>query len=372
MKIGVIGSSLKADERRVPIHPEHLGLIPDEVRRQLVFEQGYGERFGVSDQELAGRVGGLASREELLELGAVLLLKPAVSDLQAMPEGGLIWGWCHCVQQSRIAQSAIDRRLTLLTFEAMYAWGPDGLPGRHSFYKNNELAGYCAVLHGLSLKGIDGLYGRQRKAVILGFGAVSRGAIYALKAHGFTDITVCLPGPEHLIREEIPGYRYLRVQQSSDEHTGLTVHDGTETPLIERLASADILVNAVLQDPEQPLMFVSSADQLKAGCLILDVSCDQGMGFAFARPTSFREPLIQIGHVDYYAVDHTPSYLWESASWEISRALLPYLPTLITGNWNQNPTLARAIEIEKGVIRNPKILSFQNRQSTYPHPPADH
>ncbi|MEZ0369981.1 MAG: NAD(P) transhydrogenase subunit alpha, partial [Candidatus Sericytochromatia bacterium] len=259
--------------------------------------------------------------------------------------------------------------LTLLTFEAMYAWGPEGQPGRHSFYKNNELAGYCAVLHGLSLKGIDGHYGRQRKTVILGFGAVSRGAIYALKAHGFTDIAVCLPGPEHLIREEIPGCRYLRIQQSSNENAGLTVHDGKQTPLIELLASADILINAVLQDPEQPLMFVSSAEQLKAGCLILDVSCDQGMGFEFARPTSFREPLIQIGPCDYYAVDHTPSYLWESASWEISRALLPYLPAVATGNWNQNPTLARAIEIEKGIIRNPKILSFQHRQSTYPHPP---
>ena len=59
--------------------------------------------------------------------------------------------------------------------------------GRHTFYKNNEMAGYCAVLHALQLKGIDGHYGNQRKVVIFSFGAVSRGAIYALKAHGFRD-----------------------------------------------------------------------------------------------------------------------------------------------------------------------------------------
>ena len=33
------------------------------------------------------------------------------------------------------------------------------------------------------------------------------------------------------------------------------------------------------------------------------------------------------GHVDYYAVDHSPSYLWNSATWEISEALLPFLET---------------------------------------------
>ncbi|MCF6181443.1 MAG: hypothetical protein L3J60_05355 [Lutibacter sp.] len=58
------------------------------------------------------------------------------------------------------------------------------------------MAGYCAVIHALQLKGVDGHYGNQRKVIIFGFGAVSRGAIYALKAHGFTDITICIQRPD--------------------------------------------------------------------------------------------------------------------------------------------------------------------------------
>jgi hypothetical protein len=73
--------------------------------------------------------------------------------------------------------------------------------------------------------------------------------------------------------------------------------------------------------------------------------------------------------VHYYAVDHSPSYLWNSATWEISEALLPHLDTILAGPsaWDAAPTIARAIEIRDGVIQNPSILSFQRRDDAYPH-----
>jgi len=38
--LGVIGTSKKEDERRLPIHPEHLLRLPLEVREKLIFEKG--------------------------------------------------------------------------------------------------------------------------------------------------------------------------------------------------------------------------------------------------------------------------------------------------------------------------------------------
>jgi alanine dehydrogenase len=94
------------------------------------------------------------------------------------------------------------------------------------------------------------------------------------------------------------------------------------------------------------------------------------MGFSWARPTSFSQPTFLVGdNVTYYGVDHSPSYLWNSASWEISEALLPYLRDVLTGSptWDGNETLRRAIEIREGIIQNPSILSFQDRKPEYPH-----
>ena len=376
LTIGVVGTSKKKNERRVAIHPEHLPRLPETVRDRLIFEEGYGEPFDIADSEIAAQVGGIATRSELLaNTDVVILAKPVLEDLQELHEGAILWGYPHCVQQRAITQTAIDRKQTLIAFEDMYVWGPSGQVGRHTFYKNNEMAGYCAVLHALQLKGIDGHYGNQRKVIIFGFGAVSRGAIYALKAHGFRDITICIQRPDHEVREEVLDCHYIRVMKGGEGKARMLVieHDGTERPLSDLINESDIIINGTFQEPDDPFNFVTEEEKscLKPGCLIIDVSCDEGMGFFFAKPTTFENPMFKVGMVDYYAVDHTPNYLWESASRAISAALIVHLPTVMEGraSWRGSETIRRAINIDAGVIQNPMILSFQNRQPNYPHAP---
>ncbi|MCH9705389.1 MAG: N(5)-(carboxyethyl)ornithine synthase [Proteobacteria bacterium] len=376
LTFGVIGTSKKEDEQRVPIHPKHLSRLSEKFRRQLVFEEGYGAPFGIADAEIAAQTGGIAPRQELLaDIGSVIVTKPVLSDLQDLRTGGTLWGYVHCVQQRDITQAAIDNKLTLIAFEEMFVWTPQGQIGRHTFYKNNEMAGYCAVLHALQLKGIDGHYGDQRKSIIFSFGAVSRGAIYALKAHGFRDITICIQRPDHEVREEVLDCHYVRIQEGDAGEARMLVveHDGTKRPLNDLISEADIIINGTFQEPESPTHFVTEAEVscLKPNSLIIDVSCDEGMGFFFAKPTTFKEPMFKYETIDYYAVDHTPSYLWESATRSISAALVVYLPTILAGfdSWQQNETIRRAVSIDAGIIKDSSILSFQNRAPDYPYPP---
>ena len=373
-KMGVIGTSKKEDERRVPIHPEHLKRLPENIRRKLIFEKGYGKPFNVEDEEIANQTGGMATRSEILsDIGSAIIAKPVLSDLEELKVGGILWGYPHCAQQMQITQTAIDRKLTLIAFEDMFVWSPNGEIGRHTFYKNNEMAGYSAVIHALQLKGIDGHYGNQRKAIIFSFGAVSRGAIYALKAHGFRDITICIQRPDHEVREEVLDVNYVRIRKGEGNEPRLVVveHDGSERPLIDLISESEIIINGIYQDTDDPINFVIEEEKsrLKAGTLIIDVSCDEGMGFYFAKPTSFKNPIISIDKIDYYAVDHTPSYFWESASRSISAALIVHLPSVIAGpsSWKQNATIQNAINIDEGVVVKEAILRFQSRETDYPH-----
>ena len=371
---GVIGTSKKEDEQRKPIHPEHLTRIPEHIRSQMIFEEGYGEAFGIEDSAIAKLSGGIASRSELLANSSVIILaKPVAADLLELREGGTLWGYPHCVQQREITQIAIDRKQTLIAFEDMFVWGPNGELGRHTFYKNNEMAGYCAVLHALQLKGIDGHYGNQRKVIIFSFGAVSRGAIYALKAHGFRDITICIQRPNYEVREEVLDCEYVTILPGNENEARMIVveHDGSRRPLCDLISESDIIINGTYQEPDKPIDYVTKeeASCLKSGSLIIDVSCDEGMGFYFAKPTSFKEPMFKVGMVDYYAVDHSPNYLWESATRSISAALIVHVEAVMSGpkNWKKDETIRQAINIEAGVIQKESILLFQNRQIAYPH-----
>lgn len=374
LSLGVIGSSAKENERRLPLHPEHLGRIPAELRRRITLEHGYGARFRCPDSELAQLVAGFASREQILaESDVVVLPKPQHADVAAMRPGSVLWGWPHCVQDSVLTQTAIDRDLTLIAFEAMNHWTADGAFGLHVFHKNNELAGYCSVIHALELTGRSGDYGRRLKAVVIGFGATARGAVTALNALGISEVAVLTNRRVAAVGAPIHSVRMRHFDHDAEApHLSHVLHERGRVPLADYLAKSDIVVNCTLQDTDAPLTFLTQADlpAFRKGSLIIDVSCDEAMGFDWATPTTFEDPMFTVGEmVDYYAVDHSPSYLWDSATWENSEALLPFLPVVLAGPdaWEGDATISRAIEVRAGHIVNPAILRFQGRSEDYPH-----
>lgn len=370
--LGMIGRARKENEHRMPIHPAHFEQIPPKTRERIHLERGYGKPFGVSDDELVGLFGGVRERRELMRDSDVLLLpKPLPEDLREMREGGVLWGWPHCVQQQEITQIAIDRKLTLIAWEAMFRW-KRGASGMHLFERNNEMAGYCGVIHALGLVGKDALYGPRSEACVISHGSVSRGAIYALLRRGFSGIHVYTQRPPWSVHDKILGCRYGQMIRQGDGRAPIVVReDGSRVDLIDVLEVCDVIVNGTLQDTDRPLMFMleGEAERLKGGSVIVDVSCDLGMGFPFARPTSFEEPTFPVGPATYYAVDHTPSYLWQAASWEVSCVVVPFLETVLEGAdaWERDETIRRAIEIRDGVVLNEKILRFQHREPDFPH-----
>jgi alanine dehydrogenase len=199
--------------------------------------------------------------------------------------------------------------------------------------------------------------------------------VTALNAHGVNDVDVLTHREINAAASPIHTVRMVHFEQDpGDPGRCLALCGSGRVPLAAFLGQHDIMVNCVLQDTDAPLMFATTNDlgSFAPGSLIVDVSRQEGMGFDWARPTTFAEPMLAVGNnVHNYAVDHSPSHLWNSATWEISEALLPHLRPVFTGPqaWDANETIRRAIEIPNGVIQNPRILSFQHRSPGYPHPP---
>jgi len=198
---------------------------------------------------------------------------------------------------------------------------------------------------------MDGHYGPRKKAVILGFGSVSRGAIYALQGRGFNNIIVYTQRPSHLVADKNPDVWYKSFKSDN---------------LNEDLLDTDIIFNGILQDVNAPLMYIKNIEELallKSNTAIIDISCDKGMGFYFAEPTTFESPTIDMGRgITYYSVDHTPTYLWNAASREISNALIPYLSIIVDPEkWIDDSVIYNSIDIYAGKIYNKNIKKFQKR-----------
>jgi alanine dehydrogenase len=374
LTLGVIATSRKEHELRLPIHPRHFDEIDAGLRGRMVLEEGYGERFQVTDDELRALGARLAPRREVIaETDIVLLPKPMAEDLGEMREGQVLCGWVHAVQDSEVTQLAIDRRLTAITWESMNFWSDDGGFRLHLFHANNELAGYCSVLHAMELRGMTGEYGRRLRAAVIGFGATGRGAVNGLNAMGIPEISGLTRRPAAAVADPIPGVELVTYDRDPDHPSQPLELDAPHASVAALLAEHDVVVNCVLQDPDRPLILVRNEEvtDFLPGTLFVDVSCDEGMGFEWARPTTFSDPVFEVAGGRFnYGVDHSPSLLWEAATWEISRALLPLLAPLMDGaeGWTQDQTISKAIEIRDGRVLNPKIFSFQGRDPEFPHP----
>ncbi|MGV8885611.1 MAG: N(5)-(carboxyethyl)ornithine synthase [Microbacteriaceae bacterium] len=378
LRLGVVATSHKVDERRLPIHPAHFERIDEDLRSRMTLEHGYGAHFGVSDDELRPLVGGMADRDGVIaQTDIVLLPKPQASDLEGLRDGQVLWGWPHCVQDRTITQLAIDKNLTLIAWEAMNHWQSDGGFGLHVFHKNNELAGYCSVMQATQLCGSTGDYGRRLTAAVIGFGATARGAVTALNALGIHDVRVLTNREVAAVGSPIPSVDIIQFEHNDDVPFESIVNtDDGPVALAPYLAENDIVVNCTLQDPNAPLTYLTTEDlgAFRPGSLIIDVSVDEGMGFSWARATSFADPMFTVGDsTNYYAVDHSPSLLFNSTTWEISEALIPFLRTVMEGpsSWEESDTIRRAIEIADGRIRNEAILTFQNRSAEHPYLSAE-
>jgi hypothetical protein len=231
------------------------------------------------------------------------------------------------------------------------------------------------VLHALQLTGSTGHYGRRLTAAVIGFGATARGAVTALNGLGILEVDVLTHRGTEAVAAPIHSARIVQFENG----VGLIDPEQTDPEaepesLAAFLAGHDIIVNCSLQNPSEPMMFLTTDDLglLAPGTLVIDVSCDVGMGFSWALPTGFDDPIFEVGdRVSYYAVDHSPSHLWSSATWENSGALLPFLGVVMAGPeaWDADATIRRAIEVRDGVVQNPAILAFQGRLSGYPHDP---
>lgn len=373
LTMGVMRRSYKENERRLPIHPSHFELLDQQVRSRIFIEEDYGLTFGLEDSDLLPFVGGILPHDELIaQCDIILQPKPVVDEVRQFRPHQVLWGWPHSVQDVELTQIAIDKKLTFIAFEAMNheSNGEDVAP--HVFRRNNEIAGYASVLHAMQLVEDTAHFGPAKKAVVIGSGATAHGAVRALTGLGFTSIDVLTRRDATGVVVEDESANVLRYLPQNDGRSAVVEQPGGAKKIPEFLADHDVIVNCILQDPLSPITFLDDDDValLKEDTLIIDVSCDAGMGFSWARPTSFSAPMFRVGNrINHYSVSHSPSHFWRAATWENSEALLPFIPIVMSGPgaWATNTTLEKAIDIEDGKVRNQKILRFQNREAEYPY-----
>ena len=120
----------------------------------------------------------------------------------------------------------------------------------------------------------------------------------ALNAHGIHDVQVLTNRGVAAVGSPIHSVRIAQFDHDNKApFLSEVITERGRVPLAPFLAESDIVVNCTLQDPNAPLTYLRTEDldAFRPGSLIVDVSCDEGMGFSWAKTTTFAEPMFTVG-----------------------------------------------------------------------------
>ena len=309
--------SHKENERRRALVPNDIQYIK---HPEMIFiETGYGDVLGFTDEDYIKRGVKVGTRSEILSKD--IICDPKIGDAEYLEQlnGQTIFGWVHAVQNRDITDKIIAHRLTSYAWEDMYE------EGRHSFWRNNEIAGEAAVFHAYMCHGI---FPYHTKAAVLGRGNTAKGAVKTLNYMG-ADVTLYDRKTEGLFRKELPQF--------------------------------DVVVNAILWDTSRKdhIIYKDDLKRMKKNALIIDISCDRNGGIESSIPTTIADPIYVVDGITHYVVDHTPSLFWKSATESLSKVFARYADEFIEDKPGE--VLLKAMNFKEGRIIDERINRFQNR-----------
>lgn len=312
--------SHKNNEKRRALLPEHLQNI--ENIGQLYFEEHYGESLGLSDDEYRNAGANVVSRDRVLGCDIIVDVKLGDADyLDQIGNEKTFVGWAHAVQNTEFATKMMEGKHTVIAWEDIFE------DGRYIFYRNREVAGEAAIIHGFRY---SGMMPYDAKVAIIGNGQVAKGACRVLNGLG-ANVTVYGRKLEKLFRKEMANY--------------------------------DVIVNCVFWDTNRTdrLIYREDLKRMKPGTLIIDVSCDPELEIETSVPTTIDDPVYEVDGIVHYAVDNTPAMFPKTVTKCLSEGYCKYVDAILKDEYPES--IEKSIAIRNGHILDQRIIDFREARN---------
>ena len=331
MLIGVL-REIRAQENRVSMTPAGVEVIKQHGHTVLV-EQSAGAGSDFSDTQYAvagatimGTPGEIYARADLI----MHVKEPQPSEYSMLRPGQVMFTYFHFASNEQLTRSYMQTGAVAIAYETVE--GPcGGLPllnpmsevaGRMAV---QEAARYCERFHGgrgILLGGVTGVL--PATVLILGGGIVGSNA--ALMAAG-------LGARVYILDMNLDRLRHLCEIMPKN-----CIPLMSSAAIIRQLAvEADVIIGAVLiAGAKTPKLITREMLQnLKPGCVLVDVAVDQGGCFETSRPTTHDRPVYEVDGIIHYCVSNMPGAVPVTATTALTNATLPYALHIADKGWKQ-------------------------------------
>ncbi|MEM9423036.1 MAG: alanine dehydrogenase [Pseudomonadota bacterium] len=355
MRVGV-PKEIKNHEYRVGLTPESVSEFTTHGH-EVTVETGAGLGIGATDDAYAAAGATIAPDAEAVFEEAKLIVKvkePQAVERARLRQDHVLYAYLHLAPDPEQTSDLIKSKATCIAYETV----TDDMGGLPLLKPMSQVAGRLAIQagakalekaqggRGVLLGGVPGV--RPARVVIIGGGVVGFNA--AQMATGLhADVTIM--------------DRDVNVLERLEAHFDgrATVLFSTKAALAEELATADLVVGAVLIPGATAPKLISreGLSKMQPGAVLADVAIDQGGCFETSKPTTHDDPTYIVDDIVHYCVANMPGAVARTSTYALNNVTLPHALAIADKGWQQalkdNGHLANGLNVWNGHITNDAV-----------------
>jgi alanine dehydrogenase len=355
MRVGC-PKEIKPQEYRVGLTPESAAELV-RAGHVVLIETGAGLGIGASDARYTQIGANIVPNAQAVFDGAEMIVKvkePQPGECAMLKPHQTLFTYLHLAPDPEQAHALMKSGATAIAYETV-----TDANGRLPLLKPmSEVAGRMSIQvgahyldkthggRGVLMGGVPGV--RPADVVILGAGVAGYNA--AQIAVGMrARVTVFDKNP-------------ARLEELDREFNGrLETVYSTRAAVEEAVFEADVVIGAVLTAgaAAPKLITKEMLKKMRTGCVLVDISIDQGGCFETSHATTHEEPVFVVDGVIHYCVANMPGAVARTSAFALNNATLPF--TLALANkgpklaMKDDPHLAQGLNVYDGAIAHEAV-----------------
>ncbi|MDS1269567.1 alanine dehydrogenase [Lipingzhangella sp. LS1_29] len=355
MRVG-IPREVKNHEYRVAITPAGVHELVAHGHEVLI-ERDAGSGSQISNEEYTAAGARIVDSADEAWGHSELVLKvkePVPEEYHRMQPGQTLFTYLHLAASAECTRALVDRSVTGIAYETVQL--ADGsLP---LLAPMSEVAGRLAPQmgaytlmrvnggRGVLMGGVPGV--RPARVTVLGAGVAGLNATQIAAGMG-ADVTL------------------LDLNVAKLRHADAVFNGRVQTVVsnsfeVERAAlESDLVIGAVLIPGAKAPSLISNeqVSRMKPGCVLVDISVDQGGCFEDSRPTTHAEPTFRVHDSVFYCVANMPGSVPNTSTHALTKETLRYTLALANKGWHQalvdDAALAQGLNTFAGELTNKAV-----------------
>ena len=320
-----IPRELKENEYRVSLVPDEVEKLISNLKIKVIVQKGAGIGAHYTDEDYKNKGAIIIDTIDEVYKEANLIIKvkePQESEYQFINENHTIMTFFHFGGNPKLKEAMVKSNACCIPYETI----KDDNNNYPILLPMSIIAGESSMIEAINFiinnANIDNTQIRAIPITIIGVGNAGKASAFKARELGYTNI--------NLIDRD-----YGKIKEL--ERFDFKIYEMNETNLSLLLKKSMIIIGSIYNYNQSATRLITDdlLSLMPENSIFMDIAIDQGGMTSQSIPTTITAPIIKFNQTNIYCVPNIPSTVPREASQKLSKAIYPYVITILSLDSNE-------------------------------------